>query len=220
MQDSGGGLFETIGRLTDRLSFSRVELRKPYVPPSPDAILRLRSVHYQGEAHPVTRKSVLTVKIADLFNSGRISSRAARRKLLLLAGPRWNPFEKRIESSESDAAEGQQSTTEKELLDLYGEQEEIERIALDTGVGSIKISCELFPNERMNIKWCSDAVDKLIEEANTDAEAVKDVPIDLRHAKAREESRKGFKRHGAPSLKDFPAEWLSKPSPSSTSSGR
>ena len=42
----------------------------------------------------------------------------------------------------------------------------LEKAAIGEGVGRIKISCERYPEERMNLKWCSDTIDKLIEEAN------------------------------------------------------
>ena len=127
-------------------TFLLTAFRKPYKPPHEENILRFRSHHYQGEAHPSSRKSVLTVKVSDLFQSGRLnSSQAARRKLLLLAGCRWDTLGEEV------------------MLD---DVKELEKAALEKGVGQIKISCERFPEERMNLKWCSDTIDKLIEEAN------------------------------------------------------
>jgi Mitochondrial ribosomal subunit protein len=41
-----------------------------------------------------------------------------------------------------------------------GELEEIGR------EGYIKISCELFPETQMNLKWCMDALRRLVKEAN------------------------------------------------------
>ncbi len=35
--------------------------------------------------------------------------------------------------------------------------------------GTLKIACELFPASRMNEKWCSDTLDKLLAEANVSA---------------------------------------------------
>jgi small subunit ribosomal protein S35 len=32
--------------------------------------------------------------------------------------------------------------------------------------GYIKISCELFPETQMNLKWCMDALRRLVKEAN------------------------------------------------------
>ncbi|KAI1306549.1 37S ribosomal protein S24, mitochondrial [Mortierella claussenii] len=46
----------------------------------------------------------------------------------------------------------------------------------------IKMSCEKFQDRSQNFKWLSDTLDKLINEAKKDPEAVSDVPLDLRHA--------------------------------------
>lgn len=117
------------------------------MPPAKENILRFRSHDYQGAAHPSTRKSVVTVQVRDLFQSGRLkASQAARRKLLLLAGVRWDSM-------------GEEVRYQDDLRLL-------EKEAIEKGVGRIKISCERYPEERMNLKWCSDTIDKLIEEAN------------------------------------------------------
>lgn len=125
---------------------SFLAFRKEFVPPSKENMLRFRSLNYQGEAHPATRKSVVTVQVKDLFESGKLdSSLAARRKLLLLAGVRWDPMGEEIN---------------------YEDLRLLEKEAIEKGLGMIKISSERFPEERMNLKWCSDTIDKLIEEAN------------------------------------------------------
>jgi small subunit ribosomal protein S35 len=130
--------------------WSLLEFRKEYQPPAPENILRFRSHHYQGEAHPSTRKSVVTVNVADLFKSGRLaSSTAAKKKLILLAGVRWDAMGAEFE---------------------YPSTESFEQAVLEKGLGRIKISCERYPEERMNLKWCSDTIDKLIEEANVSRE--------------------------------------------------
>ncbi|UZJ51556.1 hypothetical protein CBS101457_000876 [Exobasidium rhododendri] len=162
--------------------------RKQYQPPAPENILRFRSHHYQGEAHPSSRKSVVTVQVSDLFNSGRLdSSPAAKKKLLLLAGVRWDALGAEFE---------------------YPTSESLEKAVLERGLGRIKISCERYPEERMNLKWCSDTIDKLIEEANTEPEKMQDVPLDVRHLTVKEAKRGGFDRRKAASIRDFPSEWL------------
>jgi small subunit ribosomal protein S35 len=199
---------EALARQRELLHYARLvewelpklqALRSTYEPPAKDAILRLRSLHYQGEAHPATRKAVLTVKVSDLFESGKLTSEAARRKLLLIAGARWDPLEQQPPDQSSEHG-----------FHLHAEHSQIEKLALASGVGTIKISCERFPHERMNIKWCSDTVDKMLREANENPEAMADVPLDLRHVKAREANRKSFARHDGPSKRDFPAQWLPK----------
>lgn len=61
--------------------------RKEFVPPTPETPLIVRSVHYQGENHPVTRKRVMTVAVDHL----PLKDEAAIHKFKLLAGPRWTP---------------------------------------------------------------------------------------------------------------------------------
>lgn len=60
-------------------------------------------------------------------------------KFKLLAGPRWTP------NPPADAGISGLSTWDN---------------------GFIKISCEDFPKPAMNIKWASDALDRLVDEAN------------------------------------------------------
>lgn len=190
------------------------QFKKSYSPPSNEQILRVKQIHYQGEAHPVTRKSVVTIRIKDLFKTNHLSSRDAKKKFLLLAGPRWNPFEEKKDVLHV----GKESPNFKrpgQEFDLFGDYTEIERKVLDEGgLGVVKISCERFPTSQMNLKWCSDVVDNLIAEANKDSIEVKDIPLDLRHAQAQERSRANLDKKSAPSLQDFPKEWLQKASSS------
>ncbi|KAG0227004.1 37S ribosomal protein S24, mitochondrial [Actinomortierella wolfii] len=60
----------------------------------------------------------------------------------------------------------------------------------------IKMSCERFQERSQNLKWLSDTLDKLIDEAKKDPEQMADLPLDLRHAE------KSYK----PKIK-FPKEW-------------
>lgn len=101
----------------------------------------------------------------ELFANGCLASQAAKRKFLLLAGVRWNPFG-------GDAGEDTLPLGPDERLDVLNDVQGVEQRALDQGTGSIKISCERFPEERQNLKWCSDAMDKLIIEANVSVCAV------------------------------------------------
>ncbi|GAA5947241.1 hypothetical protein JCM3765_001586 [Sporobolomyces pararoseus] len=73
--------------------------------------------------------------------------------------------------------------------------------------GTFKLSCELYPNEKMNEKWCSDTLDKLLKESKKSSNQFLDkVPLDQRGITKREtKSRKSKKTAG---LKDFPKEWL------------
>ncbi|KAF9583860.1 37S ribosomal protein S24, mitochondrial [Lunasporangiospora selenospora] len=60
----------------------------------------------------------------------------------------------------------------------------------------VKMSCEKFQDRSQNFKWLSDTMDRLINEAKNDPEAVADVPLDLRHVE----------KHRKPKL-TFPKEW-------------
>ncbi|KAL0575825.1 37S ribosomal protein S24, mitochondrial [Marasmius crinis-equi] len=91
------------------------------------------------------------------------------------------------------------------------------------GNGFVKISCEDFPQPSQNLKWISDTLDKLIEEANDPKDKFKDVPLEIRHiySKARK-AKKGEHLRGRlydrPTIHDFPQEWLPDPAPSDTHS--
>ncbi|KAJ7293490.1 mitochondrial ribosomal subunit protein-domain-containing protein [Mycena rebaudengoi] len=85
--------------------------------------------------------------------------------------------------------------------------------------GYIKIACEDFPKPAMNLKWASDALDRLIAHANASPLSpnpkhdLKDVPVDLRHvyAKARKAKKGDHTRSrvfSRPSILDFPIEWI------------
>ncbi|TFY84011.1 hypothetical protein EWM64_g10 [Hericium alpestre] len=87
--------------------------------------------------------------------------------------------------------------------------------------GYIKISCEDFPRPAMNLKWASDTLDKLIDEANNGKDRFTDIPFDRRHldAKARKAQKGKLVRDMAggrgrysspPSIRDFPKSWLPK----------
>ncbi|KPV75950.1 uncharacterized protein RHOBADRAFT_35717 [Rhodotorula graminis WP1] len=106
-----------------------------------------------------------------------LDSPAARHKFKLLAGPRWTP------ALPGAAARQQQAQDE----------------------GEVKLACEMFPSERMNEKWCSDTLDKLVNEANS-GDSFADVPLDPRPARARLVKSRKLKRNV--SLRDFPKEWL------------
>ena len=84
----------------------------------------------------MTVKRVIVVPVAHL----PLKDDAARHSLKLIAGTRWTPTPPRDSGISSDA--------------LGGEH------------GYVKISCEDFPRPAMNLKWASDALDRLIEESN------------------------------------------------------
>ncbi|KAG6862394.1 hypothetical protein C0995_011834 [Termitomyces sp. Mi166 len=64
-----------------------VAYRKPYIPPTSETPLVVRSLDYAGEEHPATAKRVVVVAVDQLPLRGA----SAIHKLKLLAGPRWTP---------------------------------------------------------------------------------------------------------------------------------
>ncbi|KAI8637955.1 mitochondrial ribosomal subunit protein-domain-containing protein [Parasitella parasitica] len=87
----GHNLFDNIRQVRQYLRKTEFELpklnayAKPFQAPANDQILRFKSHTYLGEGHPVERKAVLSVKIADLG-----LNETEKHKLLLLSGPRYN----------------------------------------------------------------------------------------------------------------------------------
>ena len=112
------------------------EFREPFVPPPTDRPIVVRSIDYGGEEHPATTKRSVVVAVSRL----PLKDAKARHVLKLLAGPRWSPTPPR------DAGIGPNEAHEYD--------------------GYIKISCEDFPQPGMNLKWISDVLDKMVEEAN------------------------------------------------------
>ncbi|KAF8898836.1 mitochondrial ribosomal subunit protein-domain-containing protein [Infundibulicybe gibba] len=115
-----------------------------------------------------------------------LRDQAATHKIKLLAGPRWSP------NPPADAGVS----------------------GLETwGNGFIKISCEDFPKPAMNLKWSSDALDRLVAEANDHSDTFRNIPIDMRHIYSKARKAKGGDHlrdriHNRPSILDFPKEWL------------
>ena len=70
-------------------------LSKPFEPPQKEQVLRWRYTTYMGEAHPASRKVVVT------FNPFKLPDTSDQQihKLLKLAGPRYNPTKKQIKMS-------------------------------------------------------------------------------------------------------------------------
>ncbi|KAH9944149.1 ribosomal protein S24/S35, mitochondrial, conserved domain-containing protein [Epithele typhae] len=160
-----------------------VAYRKAFVPPTDSSPLVVRRVSYGGEEHPATTKRSIVAPVAKL----PLKNAHALHKFKLLAGVRWTP------TAPADAG-----------LSVSECQSEH---------GFFKISCEEFKAPAMNLKWASDALDRLVDEANDTKETFADIPIDTRHVESRiRKSKKGGHIYGKqthqPTLKDFPEEWL------------
>lgn len=96
----------------------------------------MRSLDYAGEEHAATLKRVVVVPVAHL----PLRDPDAIHKAKLLAGPRWTlhpPANSGIGPNEAGREHGY-----------------------------IKIACEDFPKPAMNLKWASDALDRLVQESN------------------------------------------------------
>ena len=119
----------------DHLTPVTQAFRKPFVPPTSQTPLVVRSMSYGGEEHPAAVKRVLTVAVSQL----PLRDERAIHTFRLLAGVRWTP------------------TPPKDSGIKPGESAEY---------GYVKISCEDFPEPAMNLKWVSDRLDDLINEAN------------------------------------------------------
>lgn len=170
-------------RLIENECRQLVAFRKPIVAPSASTPLVIRSIDYAGEKHPVTVKRSVVVPVGQL----PLKDDVAIHKAKLLAGVRWS------EEPPKDSG-------------VLGSSEEGEH-------GYIKISCEDFPRPLMNLKWISDAVDRLVAEANDDSDKrYQDLPLDTRHIQARvKKAGKGEHARGRkhrPGIQDFPKEWL------------
>lgn len=95
---------------------------------------------YGGIKHPVQRKAALVAPVTRL----PLANKAAIHKFKLLAGVRWSLQPPR------DSGVGKDET----------------KLLSEGGHGYFKISHEAFPELSMNLKWCSDTLDRLIVEAN------------------------------------------------------
>ena len=113
----------------------------------------MKFTHYQGEAHPDTRKVVLTFHIKDLFNGEVLSTPLSKHKFLLLAGPRWQPPNASFVERWNTAL----SKGENFLSDICQKEDDL---------GSVKIASNSMPHESQNMKWCSDVLDRMVSEAN------------------------------------------------------
>ncbi|CAO1637778.1 unnamed protein product [Parajaminaea phylloscopi] len=181
------------------------QYRKPYQPPSKENILRFRTMHYQGVAHPAARKSVLVASIKDIFAASPAISKLsgdkaakAKRQFLHIAGPRWDPGHGVL--AEPLRLDGDYT---KNVPDC----------------GTLKISCERFPTEKQNMKWCSDVLDEMIVQAtqSTEDSEVWKMPLDTRHRVVKDLKKASGGRRRRATIQDWPSHWKIEPVTSSSS---
>ncbi|KAG8944324.1 hypothetical protein FRC04_002044 [Tulasnella sp. 424] len=162
------------------------------VPQLKDKYLTHRQLWYGGEEHPAEKKAVIVVPVSKL----PLTQPSAVHKFKLIAGTRWSreyPKDSGFSSHE---------------LESLGEQ------------GFIKISCEDMPDHGLNLKWCSDVLDRMVKESNDPTDTFSDVPIDDRHIRSRDRKQRTGKLHARrakrPTIDDFPKEWLPDGEPQAT----
>ncbi|WFD07506.1 37S ribosomal protein S24, mitochondrial [Malassezia vespertilionis] len=166
------------------------ELAEPFQPPPAQNILQFTFTHYQGEEHPNARKVVLHVNVEDLAKVHALDTTYAKHKFLLLAGSRWQPTSPAL-VGRLNAALAQS----KEALDAAYNAEPL---------GVVTIASTAYPHEPQNMKWCSDVLDRMIEEANKEP-SFADIPLDVRpYIKSNARGGQTLR----PTVSDFPAEWL------------
>ncbi|KZO96122.1 hypothetical protein CALVIDRAFT_481630 [Calocera viscosa TUFC12733] len=149
--------------------------RQPFTPLA-NLPIRLRTIGYGGELHPAARKVALTCPVSAL----RLKPEVLH-KFKLLASARWSPFP----PLDAGITKQDHETEGKE--------------------GWFKISCEQFPHQAQNAKWCSDKLDQLVKEANRKPKYFASVPVDMRHVHVRE---KKHPRHTHVRKSDFPLDWI------------
>ncbi|BGP22878.1 mitochondrial ribosomal subunit protein [Rhodotorula toruloides] len=161
-----------------------VAYRKKFVPPTKDQVIAVRHQHYQGEEHPSSRRISIRVPVSAL----PLASPEAVHKFKLLAGARWHP----------------------PLPDSLKHPHEVKAWKVAQGEkdeGVFEMSCEVFPYDRMNEKWCSDTLEKLLKEANDlKKETFADIPIDTRFRRKR--LMKNGKLRRNITFANYPKEWL------------
>ncbi|KAK3381279.1 mitochondrial ribosomal subunit protein-domain-containing protein [Podospora didyma] len=158
---------------------------KPFVPPADGECLRFRYTSYLGEFHPADRKVVVEFSPPDLPGL----TRPQRRKLKLLAGPRYNP-EKDIIKMSCERFE-HQAQNKRYLGDLVAKMIEtakdptdmFEDIPLDTRHHTFKAKPK-FPKEwlmsearQQEIKAARTNAMMLDEQRKTDGEMVDGVKV-------------------------------------------
>ncbi|KAI7951727.1 hypothetical protein MJO28_007411 [Puccinia striiformis f. sp. tritici] len=170
---------------------SLIKYQQPFIPPSPDAHVILRTQDDLGfcrgklDSQRANKKASITVNLSKIPSLQ--SSPEAMHKIKLLSGNRWFECERRSEF---------------DLSDHYGDPN-----------GYIKISCDDYPSLQMNQKWCSDTLDRLIHEAtNLSSDSMADIPLDLRPTLKRRHNIKSRPWAVNQNLQiKFPLDWLSDP---------
>ncbi|KIL70934.1 hypothetical protein M378DRAFT_155880 [Amanita muscaria Koide BX008] len=160
-----------------------VAFRKPFVPPTAETPVIVRSIDYGGEEHPATAKRAIVVPVDQL----PLKDEDAAHKLKLLAGPRWTP------NPPADAGVSG--------LEVWGNGYiKISCEDFPKAAQNLKWASDTL--DRLIVEANAGTGDKF-----------SDVPLDVRHvcAKARKAKKGEHLRDrvlNRPSILDFPKEWL------------
>ncbi|GAA5825464.1 hypothetical protein JCM10212_004839 [Sporobolomyces blumeae] len=174
-----------------------VAFRKPFTPPTAESFVQVRHQHYQGERHPASRKVTISVPVSRLPIA---RDPKQLHKFKLVAGARFTPT--------LAAMAGPRPSSTRSSSDDGRSRSAVSGATAPDPIGTFKLSCELFPSDKMNEKWCSDTLDRLVDVSRDVAgdEAFADVPLDQRGVRKALDKKRVVKR--SVGLKDFPQEWL------------
>lgn len=167
------------------------KFQQPFVPPPPHAHVIVK-VHddmgfHRGQLDSQRPNRKVTIQVNLSKIPGLKESPQSMHKFKLLSGKRW--FESEPKS-------------EFDLNDHY-----------DDPHGMIKISCDDYPTQQLNQKWCSDTLDRLIQESlDLKSDPMNDIPLDHRPTIQRRHRNKHRPWSVDPTISSkFPKEWLPGP---------
>ncbi|ORX40938.1 mitochondrial ribosomal subunit protein-domain-containing protein [Kockovaella imperatae] len=173
----------------------------PFTPPT-NSVRLTRFIVPGAPNHPSSLRQQIVVPVSSL----PLNTSEARHRIKLLAGSRWNPGRTDVDPCSIHANEGFNAGPQN-----IGKE------------GWLIISCDKFPEPRMNRKFVSDTLERLVEAANDPNSPLStDIPIDTRHLKSARRSKKygeskmraiktleSLKMQNVGGVRGFPVEWLS-----------
>lgn len=170
---------------------SLTKYQQPFVPPPNDAHVIVKTHDDMGfhkgklDSQRPNRKVTIQVNLSKIPEL--MNSPAAMHKFKLLSGKRW--FESEPKS-------------EFDMSDHYSDPN-----------GMVKISCDDYSTRQMNEKWCSNTLDRLIEEAtDLESDPMSDIPLDHKPTIQRRHRNKNRPWSVDPTLNTkFPKDWLPDP---------
>ncbi|KAI8459526.1 mitochondrial ribosomal subunit protein-domain-containing protein [Phakopsora pachyrhizi] len=162
--------------------------KQPFVPPPPEAHVIVKTHDDLGFCHGKKDSQRPNQKVTIQVNLSKLKvlrdSAGGLHKFKLLSGRRW--FAPKPKS-------------ELDLNDHYDDPD-----------GMVKISCDRFSNRFMNERWCSDTLDRLLEESvRLGDDSMDDIPLDDRVTLRRRKRDKNRPWTVNPEHSPkFPKQWL------------